>query len=145
MQADAEDLKSELKRLENEKIMSTKDHETERALLKSHIDNLEKQASSKMSVKMSSSYASVDSEGALLKSHMHSTCNVEKQVYLLYSYKLYGVLILPQDAAAQLKNRDVLLRDGSSAQFTCFTSTKVQVLTRSREAAEGPRRFATRS
>ena len=38
-----EDLKSDHKRLENDKIMSSKDHETERALLKSHIDNLEKQ------------------------------------------------------------------------------------------------------
>ena len=38
-----EDLKADHKRLENDKIMSAKDHETERALLKSHIDNLEKQ------------------------------------------------------------------------------------------------------
>jgi len=43
MQSEMEDLKSDLKRLENDKIMSSKDHETERALLKSHIDNLEKQ------------------------------------------------------------------------------------------------------
>ena len=95
MQADAEDLKSELKRLENEKIMSTKDHETERALLKSHIDNLEKQASSKisgkmsssnkMSCKMSSSYASVDSEGALLKSRMHSTWKIVRSRFTFFT------------------------------------------------------------
>uniref|UniRef100_A0A7S0ES13 GB1/RHD3-type G domain-containing protein n=1 Tax=Hanusia phi TaxID=3032 RepID=A0A7S0ES13_9CRYP len=43
LQIELEDMKNEVKRLENEKIMTTKDHETERALLKSHIDNLEKQ------------------------------------------------------------------------------------------------------
>lgn len=43
MQTELEDLKTDQKRLENDKIMSSKDHETERALLKSHIDNLEKQ------------------------------------------------------------------------------------------------------
>jgi hypothetical protein len=41
--SELEDLKADHKRLENDKIMSAKDHETERALLKSHIDNLEKQ------------------------------------------------------------------------------------------------------
>ena len=43
LQTELEDLKSDHKRLENDKIMASKDHETERALLKSHIDNLEKQ------------------------------------------------------------------------------------------------------
>ena len=43
MQSEIEELRNEGKRLENEKIMSNKDHETERALLKSHIAQLEKQ------------------------------------------------------------------------------------------------------
>ncbi len=42
-QSENEELRSENKRLENDKMMEQKDHDTERTLLKSHISNLEKQ------------------------------------------------------------------------------------------------------
>mmetsp|Transcript_49551 Transcript_49551/g.117872 ORF Transcript_49551/g.117872 Transcript_49551/m.117872 type:complete len:1566 (+) Transcript_49551:63-4760(+) len=77
MQTEIDELRNEGKRLENEKIMSNKDHETERALLKSHIAQLEKQLKDREAV-LKELEESKETEVQEARSKLKDFCSTEE-------------------------------------------------------------------
>jgi len=117
--------------------MSSKDHETERALLKSHIDNLEKQLKDR-DVLLRDLEGSKES-GTYIYIFSVNIC--------VFTYIYVLMCVCMPNWKKQLKDRDVLLRDleGSkkSGIYICI-SVCVYMYAKPQEAAQGSRRASTR-